>query len=625
MPGRIQIDIELKAQVQKLIQDMTKVKNELASIEGKEHTVKLNLDQQGVQRVISNLDKMLKNLGKGTNNFKQLQELSSQVTTITNEVQGLKNAFGGVNDAGVSNLLVTIKSIDSSLLALTQNITNVKTNLDNMGNGVGSTTTKMQTPTSNSAVQQQEQLQNELKQTESQAQKTAQAVKEVSSQNQLNSNLYGSVTSTTSTANIKTNLSGDEKAVSQKQIQNAILSTQGQLNTLSDKGFVNDATEQKFNQIVQDINKVNEAFKGAEQPVGEYRNQINSLINEYKNFSSSQTEMQNALKKTQTQIGDIQANKAGTGWITEFDTVKTKVENVNTAFKNGELTVQEYKTQIASLINEYLDKYNANQSNQNALNNLINRTQKNVGTYTDKRAEGDRSQEYKNNLNTLITKLEELRSIQSTVKSQGFMKDTDITKMESAKKKIDETIDSFKKLKGAAAGSTETQRMKEIDTISKYMKNNTRISAQARTQMEAFINEVNNKGASANLNKIHGEFLKIVQQERAAGREGMRFMDIFKTKGMYQFIGQVQSYLSMYFGFYGMMNKLKTAVTTVRELDTALIDLKKTTTMSSTQLENFYGNANDVAQQMGVTTKTIIEQAAAWSRLNTIGLLYGDI
>ena len=57
------------------------------------------------------------------------------------------------------------------------------------------------------------------------------------------------------------------------------------------------------------------------------------------------------------------------------------------------------------------------------------------------------------------------------------------------------------------------------------------------------------------------------------------------------------------------------AINTVVELDTALVDLKKTTSMTSTELNKFYYDANDVAKQMGVTTQEIIEQASAWSRL----------
>ena len=81
----------------------------------------------------------------------------------------------------------------------------------------------------------------------------------------------------------------------------------------------------------------------------------------------------------------------------------------------------------------------------------------------------------------------------------------------------------------------------------------------------------------------------------------------------------------MYVGFYGMVNAVRNTVATVTELDTALVDLKKTTSMNTSELNQFYFDSNKVAKQMGVTTQEIINQASAWSRLNKIGLLYGDI
>ena len=65
--------------------------------------------------------------------------------------------------------------------------------------------------------------------------------------------------------------------------------------------------------------------------------------------------------------------------------------------------------------------------------------------------------------------------------------------------------------------------------------------------------------------------------------------------------------------------------TTIKDLDTQLVDLRKTTTMSASDLNEFYLEANNVAKQMGVTTSEIISQASAWSRLNKIGPLYGNV
>ena len=66
--------------------------------------------------------------------------------------------------------------------------------------------------------------------------------------------------------------------------------------------------------------------------------------------------------------------------------------------------------------------------------------------------------------------------------------------------------------------------------------------------------------------------------------------------------------------FYDFIRYARYAINALVELDSALLDLKKTTSMTENQLEDFYYASNDVAKQMGVTTAEIIEQASAWSR-----------
>lgn len=73
------------------------------------------------------------------------------------------------------------------------------------------------------------------------------------------------------------------------------------------------------------------------------------------------------------------------------------------------------------------------------------------------------------------------------------------------------------------------------------------------------------------------------------------------------------------------VRSIRSMITTVVELDTALTDLKKTFKGTKQDLQAFYSNAPSIAKEFGVSTKNIIEQASAWSRLNKIGLLYGNI
>lgn len=97
---------------------------------------------------------------------------------------------------------------------------------------------------------------------------------------------------------------------------------------------------------------------------------------------------------------------------------------------------------------------------------------------------------------------------------------------------------------------------------------------------------------------------------RKAGKLGLSFFDTMK-QGMQKF----SYWTSSTFLVMKTIASIKSAVSSVKELDTSLVDLKKTTSMTASQLEDFYYTANDVAKQMGVTTKEIIDQASAWSRL----------
>lgn len=134
MPGIYQYDVEIKSNVAKLLSDMKQVQDRLDTVEGKEYKIKLNVDEKKLSSVISNLEKMLDSLGKGTGDFKQFENLSKELSSIVSEVQSLSKAFGKVDDSGAKTLLSSIQNIDKSLSELSQHILNVNKNMGNIGN-----------------------------------------------------------------------------------------------------------------------------------------------------------------------------------------------------------------------------------------------------------------------------------------------------------------------------------------------------------------------------------------------------------------------------------------------------------------------------------------------------------
>lgn len=170
MPGIYQYDVEIKSNVAKLLSDMKQVQDRLDTVEGKEYKIKLNVDEKKLSSIISNLEKMLDSLGKGTGDFKQFENLSKELSSVVSEVQSLSKAFGKVDDSGTKTLLSSIQNIDKSLSELSQNILNVNKNMGNMGGNTSG------------AVKQVENITNESKKATSALEDVAKAQAKVNGQ-----------------------------------------------------------------------------------------------------------------------------------------------------------------------------------------------------------------------------------------------------------------------------------------------------------------------------------------------------------------------------------------------------------------------------------------------------------
>lgn len=292
----------------------------------------------------------------------------------------------------------------------------------------------------------------------------------------------------------------------------------------------------------------------------------------------------------------------------DTDTWKRYVDVINRLDQASNGSAESVNRLKDSLKNTLNSELNSLQNSIDKYQNIITQAQ----TYP---SDFHPSTEY----NTKLAKLESANEVLKNYKVslQGV---TELTKEQQAEinkltQNCEKAAMEFKKLSAAEKGTVEVGIEKSIQRINKDLAENTKYSAEAKAGFNVLLEQLKSGDPSINLRKITEEIIKIENAEIAAGRAGKSLWDIFKTKSTYGFIGQMQSYLSMYVGFYGMVNGVKKAVSTITELDTALVDLKKTTAMNENQLENFYYDSNNVAKQMGVTTQEIIDQASAWSRL----------
>lgn len=118
------------------------------------------------------------------------------------------------------------------------------------------------------------------------------------------------------------------------------------------------------------------------------------------------------------------------------------------------------------------------------------------------------------------------------------------------------------------------------------------------------------KLSNQELSILKQRFIDVQNAARATGKLGKTFFQTLR-EGMSSF----SYWTSSTFLVMKAIQSIKGGIRSIVELDTALVDLRKTTSMTYGELEKFYYEANKVAKQMGVTTAEIINQASAWSRL----------
>lgn len=565
MPGTYQYDVEIKSNVAKLLSDMKQVQDRLDTVEGKEYKIKLNVDEKKLSSVISNLEKMLDSLGKGTGDFKQFEILSNELSSIVSEVQSLSKAFGKVDDSGTKTLLSSIQNIDKSLSELSQNILNVNKNISNMGGNTSG------------AVKQVENISNAYQNAAKEAEKLADAQSKIGQKTNISSGMKDTFPKTSENleqvAQSEQKIQQEARAIQSKweQAEKAIQNYMNAVTKLNNLKASDKSTGKKSYEIVGQIEEIEKLKKEAYDA----RQVLSSMINP-----------QNVDTDTWKRYVDVinRLDQASNGSAESVNRLKDSLKNT----LNSELN---------SLQNS-IDKYQ----------NIITQAQ----TYP---SDFHPSTEY----NTKLANLESANNVLKNYKSslQGV---NELTKEQQAEinkltQNCEKAATEFKKLSAAEKGTVEVGIEKAIQRINKDLAENTKYSAEAKAGFNVLLEQLKSGDPSINLRKITEEIIKIENAEIAAGRAGKSLWDIFKTKSTYGFIGQMQSYLSMYVGFYGMVNGVKKAVSTITELDTALVDLKKTTAMNENQLENFYYDSNNVAKQMGVTTQEIIDQASAWSRL----------
>ena len=210
------------------------------------------------------------------------------------------------------------------------------------------------------------------------------------------------------------------------------------------------------------------------------------------------------------------------------------------------------------------------------------------------------------------SQVKSLESYVSDLHDQEFITDKQLNKLEVFKKRCEEAKQELKDMKASDKGSWTVDVQKEIDKINSDLSKNSNYSKQAKEQLKAFVEQLKSGNISdTTLKAIHEEFLRITNAEKLAGREGKNFFDIVSNSRLHQMAAQ----LAGMFSIYDVINAGREGINVVRELDTALTEMRKVSSETVQSLKDYQSTTFDTADSVGTTAKQIQNSTADWMRL----------
>lgn len=373
----------------------------------------------------------------------------------------------------------------------------------------------------------------------------------------------------------------------------------------------NSAADNKKVKEWDDVNAKNQAdiWKENQKAIQNYVNavkKLQDLLAEDKGTGSKAA----AIEKQQEKIKQLEEKALNarailssmvnphTSDASTWDAWVKMMDKLSNASHNAKAAVDDVKKSIqAALTSEY-----------KSMNDGLADYEAKMRSFNNRKPE-DRRSDYSTALKNYTDALERYRNeLQKIQNHPELINETEINNLKNMRQELDKAATS---LKGIDKGSTAISRDKMINKISDYMKKNSAMSKEFKSELEGLIQKLKTLGAEADTTRVADEFFKITQRIREAGQEGKKFWDVVKEKAWYGLAGTIGTY----FGFNDLIQYGKQGVQIVRELDTQLTEMMKVSNESAQSLKNYQNTTFDVADTVGTTAKQIQTSTADYMRL----------
>lgn len=404
-----------------------------------------------------------------------------------------------------------------------------------------------------------------------------------------------------------------------KEIKNANAQLGRAENKRSENGILGDlfgnskdlsGVIEQLNTIVSKLDEISVSAKGFTETLKNGLN-VNVSVDEIEKLTNRVKELESELAKIKTPTTipskDMKDAFPDKDVSTSVESATNSIKEENNVLEQNTQKVKKNTQAKEQNANVNLNKYD---KRLDSYNGKVDKYQATIDRFNDGGWTSDtylkNVQAVKNVVNEYGTLLNELKG-----KDASLVTSDDISKLDEYEKKIKDTIATVTNMSASEKGYNFVSGQKELDKIHKLLNENSKMSSEAKAKIRAYYAEIESGNPSMSLDKIHGEILKIYNAEVEAGRAGRTLWDTLKNSGFHQIAAQMAGM----FGVYDVINLGKEGFNVVRELNTALTEMRKVSAETVQGLKDYQATTFDTADAVGTTAKQIQNSTADWMRL----------
>ena len=398
-----------------------------------------------------------------------------------------------------------------------------------------------------------------------------------------------------------------------QKLSNAILTLKSNLNNVGNSGqqFLSDIKE-----LVAQSDRLKDlatVLKSSQKQIDNAKKTTNTNVD-----SKNTEENTNAWKELTYSIQRysevsrrISSGKALEGDIEEASRLENKISQLQKLYILSPTQIEKSEQMLTKLYDSLDDiEKKSKEATLESLNSSIDKYRNDYNSRSSKPIIDNQSDEYKKLLANYETSIEKLETYRDKISNNPLVSKEDLNQIDELTKKVKDSATAFNSLTASQKGSTPLSRGKTIEWANDLLEQNSKWSKKAKLEVQGWINKLATADPS-NVEEIRNRILEVVRAEREAGNAGKTWLDIFSTKKLHNFLGQAASM----FSFYDLINVGREGFQTIRELDTALTEMKKVSDETTQSLKNYQSTTFDTADAVGTTAQQIQASTADYMRL----------